>query len=119
MHHNQIVGRRLGELRDVNTYAARWNDRLEFYEKSWVDHPEAVQMGNLLAMEWRERGNLERSAQAYLDFLYSKEGQEIEARNFYRPRDPEVAARYTRERSHDAMESALKEIAAVRMSAAG
>ena len=33
-------------------------------------------------------------AQAYLEYLYSKEGQEIIARHFYRPRDPEVAARY-------------------------
>jgi sulfate transport system substrate-binding protein len=33
-------------------------------------------------------------AEAYLNYLYSKEGQEIAARNFYRPRDPEVAARY-------------------------
>jgi sulfate transport system substrate-binding protein len=31
---------------------------------------------------------------AYLNYLYSKEGQEIIARHFYRPRDPEVAARY-------------------------
>jgi sulfate transport system substrate-binding protein len=33
-------------------------------------------------------------ARAYLDYLYSKEGQDIIARHFYRPRDPEVAARY-------------------------
>ena len=33
-------------------------------------------------------------ATAYLEYLYSKEGQEIVARHFYRPRDPEVAARY-------------------------
>lgn len=33
-------------------------------------------------------------AMAYLNYLYSKEGQEIVARHFYRPRDPEVAARY-------------------------
>ncbi len=33
-------------------------------------------------------------AQAYLQYLYSKEGQEIVARHYYRPRDPEVAARY-------------------------
>jgi sulfate/thiosulfate-binding protein len=33
-------------------------------------------------------------ARAYLNFLYSKEGQEIIARHYYRPRDPEVAARY-------------------------
>jgi len=33
-------------------------------------------------------------AEAYLRFLYSPEGQEIAARNFYRPRDPAVAARH-------------------------
>jgi len=31
-------------------------------------------------------------AEAYLQFLYTKEAQDIEARNFYRPRDPQVAA---------------------------
>jgi sulfate/thiosulfate transport system substrate-binding protein len=33
-------------------------------------------------------------ARAYLEYLYSKEGQEIVARHYYRPRDPEVAAKY-------------------------
>jgi sulfate/thiosulfate transport system substrate-binding protein len=33
-------------------------------------------------------------ATAYLQYLYSKEGQEIVARNYYRPRDQEIAARY-------------------------
>ena len=33
-------------------------------------------------------------AKAYLAYLYSEEGQEIAARNFYRPRDPKVAAKY-------------------------
>ena len=33
-------------------------------------------------------------AMAYLQYLYSKEGQDIIARHDYRPRDPEVAARY-------------------------
>jgi sulfate transport system substrate-binding protein len=36
-------------------------------------------------------------AQAYLEHLYSKEGQEIVAKNHYRPRDAEVAARYAAE----------------------
>jgi sulfate/thiosulfate transport system substrate-binding protein len=31
-------------------------------------------------------------AQAYLEFLYTKEAQDIEAKNFYRPRDPQIAA---------------------------
>jgi sulfate/thiosulfate transport system substrate-binding protein len=34
-------------------------------------------------------------AQAYLEHLYSPEGQEIIARNYYRPRDPTVAAKYS------------------------
>jgi sulfate/thiosulfate-binding protein len=33
-------------------------------------------------------------AEEYLKYLYSKEGQEIIARNFYRPRDAQVAAKY-------------------------
>jgi len=33
-------------------------------------------------------------ARAYLEYLYSPEGQEIAARNYYRPRRKEVAARY-------------------------
>ena len=33
-------------------------------------------------------------AEAYLQFLYSPEGQEIAARNHYRPRDPKIAAKY-------------------------
>ncbi|SNS12596.1 sulfate transport system substrate-binding protein [Sphingomonas laterariae] len=33
-------------------------------------------------------------AKAYLDYLYTPEAQDMIARNFYRPRDPQVAARY-------------------------
>ena len=33
-------------------------------------------------------------SQAYLEYLYTPVGQEIAARNFYRPTDPEVAARF-------------------------
>jgi len=36
-------------------------------------------------------------AQAYLDYLYTPEGQEIAARNFYRPIDPKVAAKYEKQ----------------------
>lgn len=35
-------------------------------------------------------------AEAYLQFLYTKQAQEIEAKNFYRPRDPEVAKAYAK-----------------------
>ena len=33
-------------------------------------------------------------AQAYLEYLYGPEGQELAAKHFYRPRDPQVAARH-------------------------
>ena len=35
-----------------------------------------------------------RVAEEYLKYLYSKQGQEIAAKHFYRPRDPAVADRY-------------------------
>ncbi len=38
-----------------------------------------------------------KQAQAYLDYLYSPEGQEIAARNYYRPRDAKVAAKYAKQ----------------------
>jgi hypothetical protein len=39
-------------------------------------------------------------AQAYLDYLYSPEGQEIAARNYYRPRLAAVAQRYAAKLPH-------------------
>jgi sulfate/thiosulfate-binding protein len=36
-------------------------------------------------------------AQAYLEYLYSPEGQEIAARHYYRPRDTKVAAKYAKQ----------------------
>ena len=42
-------------------------------------------------------------AKAYLEFLYSPEGQEIAARNYYRPRSKEVAAKYDRQFPHLAL----------------
>jgi len=39
-----------------------------------------------------DRHGTRKVAEAYLQFLYSKEGQEIEAKNFYRPRDVKILA---------------------------
>ena len=41
-----------------------------------------------------DRKGTRKAAEAYLQYLYSDEGQEIAARNFYRPTDPKVAAKY-------------------------
>ncbi len=43
-----------------------------------------------------KRHGTETVAKAYLEYLYSPEGQEIAARHFYRPRLPEVAKKQTR-----------------------
>ena len=41
-----------------------------------------------------EKRGTRLTAQAYLDYLYSEEGQTIAARHYYRPRDARVAAKY-------------------------
>jgi sulfate transport system substrate-binding protein len=42
-----------------------------------------------------ERHGTTKVAEAYLQFLYSKEGQEIAAKNYYRPRDPAVVQEFS------------------------
>jgi len=44
-----------------------------------------------------DRKGTRKAAEAYLQYLYSEEGQEIAARNFYRPTDPNVAAKYAKQ----------------------
>jgi sulfate transport system substrate-binding protein len=44
-----------------------------------------------------DRHGTRKVAEAYLNFLYTKQAQEIEARNFYRPRDPEVAKAFAKQ----------------------
>jgi sulfate/thiosulfate transport system substrate-binding protein len=44
-----------------------------------------------------DRKGTRKVAEAYLQYLYSNEGQEIAARNFYRPTDPMVAAKYAKQ----------------------
>jgi len=39
-------------------------------------------------------------SKAYLEFLYTPAGQEIVARNFFRPRDKTVAAKYASQFPH-------------------
>ncbi|MCX7098298.1 MAG: sulfate ABC transporter substrate-binding protein [Methylococcales bacterium] len=44
----------------------------------------------------RKHGTVE-VATAYLQYLYSKEGQDLIGKNYYRPTDPEVAAKYAKQ----------------------
>ena len=41
-----------------------------------------------------DRNGTRAAAEAYLQFLYSPEGQDVAARNHYRPRNPEIAKKY-------------------------
>ncbi len=41
-----------------------------------------------------DRRGTRKMAEAYLQYLYTEEGQNIAGKNFYRPRDPKVAAVY-------------------------
>lgn len=43
-----------------------------------------------------DRHGTRKVAEAYLQFLYTKQAQEIEAKNFYRPRDAEVQKAYAK-----------------------
>jgi len=51
------------------------------------------------------RHNTKAIAEEYLKYLYSTEGQEIAARNFYRPRDAQIAAKYASQFPEIAMTS--------------
>ena len=44
-----------------------------------------------------DRKGTRKVAEAYLQYLYSPEGQEIAAKNYYRPRDLNVAAKYAKQ----------------------
>ena len=42
-----------------------------------------------------DRKGTRKLAEAYINYLYSPQGQEIAAQNFYRPRNPDIAAKYS------------------------
>ena len=44
-----------------------------------------------------DRKGTRRQATAYLEYLYSAEGQEIAGKHYYRPRDPKIAAKYVKQ----------------------
>lgn len=44
-----------------------------------------------------DKKGTKKAAEAYLSYLYSKKGQEIAAKNFYRPRDKELLKKYKKQ----------------------
>jgi len=47
--------------------------------------------------KYADKHGTRKVAEAYLDYLYTPEGQEIAAKNFYRPTDAKVAAKYAKQ----------------------
>ncbi|MBI3903575.1 MAG: sulfate ABC transporter substrate-binding protein [Nitrosomonadales bacterium] len=47
--------------------------------------------------KFADKHGTRKVAEAYLDYLYTPEGQEIAAKNYYRPTDPKVAAKYAKQ----------------------
>ena len=41
-----------------------------------------------------DKRNTRKQATAYLEFLYSPEGQDVAGKHFYRPRDAKAAGKY-------------------------
>ncbi len=48
-----------------------------------------------LVDKFADKHGTRKVAQAYLEYLYSEEGQDIAGRNFYRPTDPKATAKYS------------------------
>lgn len=53
----------------TTTYAARWNDRLTFYERSVADRPRSARLRVLLATDLIERGEFEQARRVVDDGL--------------------------------------------------
>lgn len=47
--------------------------------------------------KYADKHGMRKVAEAYVDYLYSPEGQEIAAKNFYRPTDANVAKKYEKQ----------------------
>jgi sulfate/thiosulfate-binding protein len=89
--------------REIGDVAISWENEAHFAQKDFgADKFEIVVPPLSILAEptvaWvdkvvKRHGN-EAVAKAYLEYLYSPEAQEIVAKNFYRPRDATVAAKY-------------------------
>ena len=70
--------------------------RIQHRDRRRVDDGQRVARGAVLVeLAQQEEAAKLAEARAYLEYLYSKEGQEIVAKHFYRPRSEQVAAKYT------------------------
>ena len=91
--------------REIGDVAISWENEAFFVLKEFGnDHYEIVVPSVSILTEppvtvvdrvVRKKGTAE-VAKAYLEYLYSEEGQDIAGRNFYRPRSPAAVAKYAK-----------------------
>ena len=72
-----------------STSSARTSSRSSFPRMSILAEPPVAVVDKVV-----DKKGTRAAAEAYLNLLYSKEGQEIAAKHYYRPRDPDVAKKY-------------------------
>ncbi len=92
-----FAGRGIGDVLvtwENEAYLARrefGSNQLEIVTPSWsiLAEPPVSVVDKVV-----DRKGTRKVAEAYLDYLYSPEGQKIAGQNFYRPRDPAIAAQY-------------------------
>ena len=90
--------------KDVSLLNVSYDPTREFYQdfnRAFAAHWKA-RTGDTVTVRQSHGGSGKQAgtvAQAYLEYLYSPQGQDIAGRNYYRPTDPFVAAKYARQHS--------------------
>ena len=88
--------------RGIGDVLLSWENEAHLIEKEFPGKTEIVypsisilaEPSVALVEKNAEKNGTAEVAKAYLEFLYTKEGQELAGKHFYRPRDPEIAAKY-------------------------
>ncbi len=89
--------------RKIGDVLLSWENEAHLIEKEFPGETEIVYPSLSILAEpsvavveenARKKGTLDVATE-YLKFLYTKEGQNLAGKHFYRPRDPEIAAKYT------------------------
>lgn len=95
-----FIERRIGDvLVAYENEAMLALDRLGRSEVELVAPPRSVIVEPVAAVvdAYADRHGARRAAEAYVEYLYSPEAQELAARHHFRPRDPAAAARHSAE----------------------
>ncbi|QJE97919.1 sulfate ABC transporter substrate-binding protein [Luteolibacter luteus] len=88
--------------RSIGDVLISWENEAHLIEKEFPGQTEIVYPSLSILAEppvavvekTTEKKGTTAAAKAYLDFLYTPEGQDLAGKHFYRPRDPQAAAKY-------------------------